>query len=99
MKSNKPKSLITFLVMMGFVFMMSSPSSTFAQDALKGLVTGLEDSQSGMSLWQIIQSGGFIMIILCLLSVAVCSIASVIKIVPRFFWVIPASTAREMILS
>jgi len=71
MKSNN-KNIILILILFAVVFLFIGSGVSFAQNAageIKSYINAYEESAGGMTLLQIIKSGGFIMIVLALLSI------------------------------
>lgn len=86
---NKVKVFIALMILCsGLIF---AANFCFAQEAdLKVLADTIEQSQQGMTLWQVIKTGGFIMVVLALISIAALAIIvynwqnlKVSKLVPR----------------
>jgi biopolymer transport protein ExbB len=70
----KSKTLITTVFLLGLLLGLSSFSGAQETDALKPLIASMQQAQEGMSLWQMIKAGGFIMIVLLVLSIVTVAI-------------------------
>ena len=58
-----------FIVLLGVVFVTHGGLQAQETEALKPLINSMEQAQEGMTLWQMIKAGGFIMIVLLALSI------------------------------
>lgn len=74
----KTYAIVTMLLFISIVFLYAPASFAAAESKaeLKPYIESVEQVQKGMTLWQLIKTGGFIMIILTALSIA--AIASII---------------------
>lgn len=65
---------LLIIVVMGVCILWGSGSVIGADNDLKPYISAVEQSRGGMSLWQMMKSGGFIMIVLAFLSIAATAI-------------------------
>ena len=67
----KKRILFSILILMSGVFLvLSLPQLSYADTELKPYIESVDQAQTGMTLWQMIGSGGFVMLVLALLSIA-----------------------------
>ncbi len=58
------------LVLMGIFFSFTGGDLSFAEGPLKPYIDSFQQAKEGMTLWETIQTGGFVMVVLALLSMA-----------------------------
>ncbi len=67
---NRKRNVGLLLIVLAGLCIFWGSGVVGAQNDLKPYISAVEQSREGMTLWQVIKSGGFIMIILAMLSVA-----------------------------
>jgi len=63
-------TLLCILMFCSMFYLAALPGPAIAAAELKPYIDSVEQSQKGMTLWQLIKTGGFIMVVLAALSIA-----------------------------
>lgn len=73
------------------------PLISLAEEEIQPYIQSVEGAEKGMTLWQVLQSGGIVMIVLMILSVAMTTLVVYMFLRLQITKLVPESFTREMI--